>query len=98
MKFDGLIAKGIMKGVTISPGSSATMILDFKNMEMLAVAYAAPKGYKHWPGVIEIMEPVDNIMWKSKRPNKSLCTVKRTTKLLHEDKTEILKQVRMGCD
>ena len=31
VKHDGLITEGIMKGVTISPGSSASMTTDFRN-------------------------------------------------------------------
>ena len=31
VKFDRLITEGIMKGVTIAPGSSATMTSDYKN-------------------------------------------------------------------
>ena len=58
VKFDGSITDSIMKGVTISPGSSATMISDFRNIKKSAAAYAASKGYKHWPVVIKIMEPV----------------------------------------
>ena len=60
MKLDGLIAVGIMKVVTISLGSSVKMTSDFRNMKKSATAYVASKGYKHWPGVIEIIESVDN--------------------------------------
>ena len=41
VKFDGLIAEGVMKGVTISPGLSATMTSDFRNMKKLAAVYVA---------------------------------------------------------
>ena len=58
VKFDGLSTEGIMKDVTISPGSSASMTSDFRNFKKSAAMYAASNGYKHWPGVIEIMEPV----------------------------------------
>ena len=33
VKFDGLILEGVIKGITISPGTSATMTSDFRNME-----------------------------------------------------------------
>ena len=36
VKFDGLIAEGIMKSGTISPGSSATMTSDFRNMKKVS--------------------------------------------------------------
>ena len=49
---------GIMKEVTISPGSSAKMTLNFRIFKKSAVAYAVAKGYKHWPGVIESLEPM----------------------------------------
>ena len=55
IKFDGLITNGIMKGVTISPGSSARITSDFRNYKKAAAAYAAAKGYKHWPSVIETL-------------------------------------------
>ena len=93
VKFDGLIAECVMKGVTISPGSNATMTSDFRNMKKSAAVYAASKGYEHWPGVIEIMKPVDNKMWKTKPPDKSLYAVKYIIKLVNNlDKSEILKQ------
>ena len=47
------------------------------------------------------MEPVDDKMWKTKRPDKSLYAVKRTTKFVNElDKSEILKQewVVIDCE
>ena len=65
---------------------------DFRNFEKSAAAYASSKGYRHLPGVIEIMEPVANKEWKTKRPDKSTYAVKRTTKVINEDKSEILKQ------
>ena len=33
VKFDGLISEGVMKGVTISTGTSATMTSDFRLMK-----------------------------------------------------------------
>ena len=100
VKFDGLITKGIMKGVTISPGSSATITSDFRNIKKSVAAYAALKGYEHWPVVIKIMEPVVDKEWKTKRPDKSTYAVKHTTKLINDDKSEILKQewVVIDCE
>ena len=92
MKFNGLITKGIMKGVITSSGSSATMTSDFKNIKKSTAVYAASKGYEHWLGVIKIMEPGANYEWRMKRPDKSPYAVKRTTKLINDDKLEILKQ------
>ena len=48
VKFDGSITKGIMKGVTISLGSSAKMTSDFSIFKKSAAAYAVAKGYKYW--------------------------------------------------
>ena len=91
-RFDGLITDGIMKGVTISPGLSTTMISDFRNYKKSAAAYATAKDYKHWPGVIRNMEPIPETEWKTKRPDKSQYTKKRTTKVSTEGEPEILKQ------
>ena len=52
------IRYNIMKGVTISPGLSATMTTYFKNFTKSAAAYTAAKDYKHWLGVIKILEPI----------------------------------------
>ena len=81
MKLDGLINEGIMKEVTISPGSSATMASDYRNFKKSAAAYAAAKGYTYWPGVIGIMEPVADTEWKTKRSDKKEYAVIRTTTL-----------------
>ena len=59
MEHKGLITKGIMKDVTISPGSSASMKTEFWKFRKSVAAYAAVKGYEHWPGVMETMEPVE---------------------------------------
>ena len=75
VKHDGLITEGIMKGVTISPGSSASMTTDFRKFRKSAAAYAAAKGHEHWPGVIETMEPVKEKEWTTKRPDKSTYAV-----------------------
>ena len=59
------------------------------------------KMYEHWPGVIDIMEPVDDDKWKTKRPDKNLYAVKRIIKLTNDlAKSEILKQewVVIDCD
>ena len=92
VRFDGLITEGIMKGVTVSPGSSASMTTDFRNFKKSAAAYVAAKGYEHWPGVIETMEPVDEKEWKTKHPDKSMYAVKRTTKLKTDGAADIMKQ------
>ena len=46
------------------------------------------------------MEPVDDKEWKTKRPDTSMYAVKRTTKLVNEDKSEILKQewIMIDCE
>ena len=92
MKHKGLITEGIMKGVTISPGSSASMATEFRKFRKSAAAYAVAKGYEHWPGVMETMEPVEEKKWTTTRPDKSKYAVKRTTKLKTEGEPDILKQ------
>ena len=92
VKFEGLQSEGIMKGVTISTGNSATMTSDFWTYKKKTAVYAASKGYKHWPSVITNMKAVANTNWKTERPNKSLYATKRTTKVENEDKTFIIKQ------
>ena len=93
VRFDGLITEGIMKGVTVSPGSSASMTTDFRNFKKSAAAYAVAKGYGHWPGVIKTsMEPVEKKEWKMKRLDKGTYAVKRTTKLETEGAADIMKQ------
>ena len=100
VKIDESINEGIMKGITISPGSSATMTSDYMNFKKSAAAYAAAKGYKHWPNVIEIMETVTNTEWKTKRPDKKEYAVKRTTTLKNEGRSDTLKQewVVIDCE
>ena len=100
VKFDGLISEGVMKGVTISTGTSATMTSDFRRMKKAAAVYAASIGYEHWPGVIDIMELIADTKWKTKRPDKSEYAVKRTIKLKNENGSEIMKKewVMIDCD
>ena len=81
-----------MKDVTISTGNAATMTFDFRSMKKVLVVYAASKGWEHLPGVISNMEPIPDSKWKLKRPNKSEYATKRTTKIINEDKSKILKQ------
>ena len=69
--YDGLVTDGIMKGMTISPGSSARITSDFRLYKKLGAAYAAAKGYKHWLSFIEILKSMPEKQWKTKRPNKS---------------------------
>ena len=87
-----------MKEVTISPGLSAKMTSDFRIFEKSAAAYATAKDYKHWPGVIEILEPVPDNEWKIKRPDKSTYAVKRTNKVKNEGADDIMKQERIVID
>ena len=81
-----------MKGVTISSGSSVRMTPDFRIHKKSATEYVAAKNYKHWPGVIEILEPITVTEWKSECPNKSKYTKKRNTKVSTEGEPDILKQ------
>ena len=82
----------IIKGVTISPGSSGHMTSDFRILKKSGAAYVVAKGYKHWPGVIKILEPMEEKEWKTKHPNKSLYAKKLVIKLVGKDKSEIFKQ------
>ena len=91
-KFEGLILEGVMKDVTISTNNSATMTSNFWRYKKFSAVYAASKGYKHWPTVITNIEPVPDTKWKTKPPDKSLYATKRTTKIMNEDKSKILKQ------
>ena len=45
VKFNGIITEGIVKELTISPGSSAKMTSDFRVFVKSGTAYAAAKGY-----------------------------------------------------
>ena len=98
MKFDGLIMDGIMKEVTLLPGSSANMTSDFMNFKKSAAAYTAAKGYEYWPGVIELLGPMPDKEWKMERPDKSQYAVKRTTKVSNEGEQDILKQKLIVID
>ena len=46
------------------------MTTDFRNFRKSAAAYAAAKGYKHWPGIIENLEAIDDDVWNTPPPNK----------------------------
>ena len=74
------------------------MTSDFRIFKKLAAAYAAAKGYEHWLGVIEVLEPMPDKEWKTKRPNKSQYAVKRTTKVSNEGEQDILKQKLIVID
>ena len=92
VKFEGLQTDGIMKDITISPGDSASMTTKFRIYKKRISAYAASKGYKHYPSIITNIKPVDDADWKVKRPDKSLDATKRNTKIENDDKTFIMKQ------
>ena len=77
----GLIAEGIMKGVTINPGTSTSMATKFQKYRKAGAAYAAAKGWEHLPRVIETMEPVEDKTWTTIRPNKSKYETKLITKI-----------------
>ena len=47
-----------MKEVTISSGSSVKMTSVFRIIKKSMAVHVAAEDYKHWPGVIEILEPV----------------------------------------
>ena len=46
-RYDDLVTDGIMKGMTILPGSSGSMTSYFMLLRKLGVASAAAKGYTH---------------------------------------------------
>ena len=52
-RYGGLVTDHSMKGVTISPGSSGNITLDFRQFKKSGIVYAAAKGYKHWTGGIK---------------------------------------------
>ena len=67
----GLMKDGIMKGITISVGTSAQMTTDFRLFNKSLIAYSAAKGYERWPGAIENMMPIEDKVWNTERPDKS---------------------------
>ena len=81
-----------MKGITILPGLTGQMISDFKHLKKSAATYAAAKGYKHLSGVIKLLEVIKEKQWKTARPDESLYTSKRVTKITCEDIPIRLKQ------
>ena len=81
VKCDGLITDGILKDVTITPGSNARMAADYRKYKKSAGAYAAWKGYEYWPGVIDNLEAIPDTKWETARPDKSLYATKCITKI-----------------
>ena len=77
----GLMKDGIMKGITISTGTSAQMTTDYRLFSKLLIAYAASKGFERWPGVIKNMIAIKDSTWKTDRPDKSRYASKSTTKI-----------------
>ena len=71
---------GILKGITISTGSSAQMTADSKLFSKELIAFAALKGFESWPGVITNMTAIHDKAWKTDRPDKSLYASKCITK------------------
>ena len=88
----GLMKDGIMKGITISVGTSAQMTTDYRLFNKSLIAYSAAKGYERWPGVIENMMPIEEKTWKTDRPDKNKYASKLTTKIKQDGGDNILKQ------
>ena len=88
----GLIKDGIMKGITISTGTSAQMTTDFRLFNKSLIAYSAAKGYERWSGAIENMAPIEDKVWNTERPDKSRYASILTTKIKQEGGDDILKQ------
>ena len=82
VRHEGLIAEGIMKSLTINPGTSTTMGNEFLKYRKVAAAYAAAKGWEHLSQVIETMEPLEAKTWTTTRPDKSKYTKKIINKIL----------------
>ena len=82
--------EGVLKGVTLSLATQ--MATEFRQFCKALIAYAASKGYKSWPGVIENMKALKDKVWKTERPNKSLYGTKCITKIKIECEADILKQ------
>ena len=83
---------GILKGITISAGTSTQMTTDYRLFSKSLIAYAASKGFERWPGVIENMIAIEDKTWKTNRPDKRLYAFKCTTKIKNDDGADILKQ------
>ena len=88
----GLMKDSIMKGITISVGTSAQMTTDYRIFNKSLIAYAASKGFERWPGVIENMMPIEEKTWKTDRPDKNKYASKLTTKIKQDGGDDILKQ------
>lgn len=56
------------------------------------VKYSASKGYKHWAGVIENLEEIDEKVWRTDYPNKKWYASKCLTKIKGEGGDNILGQ------
>ena len=91
MKHKGLISEGIMEGVTINPGTSATQATKFRVFKKKAAAYAASKGMEHLPTVVESMEPLYPATWTTERPDKNKYATKLITKIEVDGQVDILK-------
>ena len=80
----GLMKDGIMKGITISVGTSAHMTTDYRLFNKSIIAYAQSKGFERWPGVIENMIAIEEKTWKTEQPNRSKYASKLTTSIKQE--------------
>ena len=61
----GLMKDGIMKGITISVGTSAQMSTDYRLFLISLIVYAASMVFERWPGVIENMIAIKDKIWKT---------------------------------
>ena len=71
--YQGFITDSIMEGVTISLGLTRQMTSDFRNFRKSGAAHTVAKDYEHWPGIINLLEPIKEKQWKTAYPNKSIC-------------------------
>ena len=55
-----MITDSIIKGITISLVLARLITTDFRKLKKLAAAYSTTKGCKYWPGVINVLEPIED--------------------------------------
>ena len=87
----GLMKDGILKGITISTGSSAQITTDYRLYSKVIIAFVPSKGFDSLHSGIKNMTAIEDKAWKTERPNKSLYASKCTTKVKSEGGTDILK-------
>lgn len=98
--YQGQIKDGVMNGVVISSGTSTQiMTTDYRLFTTLLISYAASKGYKRWPGVLENMELLMTNIWDITQPDKTQYATIMTTEVSVTNCAKVQKKewVVMNC-